>query len=377
MDSISFSIFEVIILFGIVQGLVCFFYLMFLDSTNRSSHLLAWCILSVTLILVRMMLHSQHIYHHPYLVYFPFSVELLPAPLFYLYTLSLERKQEEKIKFLLLFIMPGIVFLLHGFVTYISCLFVTDISQKQYLANTIFKFQVVNFVEDILTIIFVMIFSYLAIMKLLRYKKILNDYASKQYANQVKWLLWLIYLFVIAAVITILVIAANSLFDYGAQYFWHDQLHHILFSIFLYFSSFFIIRNMHIIPLRLFKKDLETGVKSKSDLSPYFDKLEKHLIETKAYTNPNLSLPFLANQLNIKSYLLSQSIKQRNGLSFRSYVNNFRVDDVMKKLQNPNFDHLTLLGVAYEAGFNSEASFYRIFKKTTGQSPNSYKSREK
>jgi len=39
-------------------------------------------------------------------------------------------------------------------------------------------------------------------------------------------------------------------------------------------------------------------------------------------------------------------------------------------------DKITLLGLAYEAGFNSKASFNRSVKKITGKSPKALKSKE-
>ena len=42
-------------------------------------------------------------------------------------------------------------------------------------------------------------------------------------------------------------------------------------------------------------------------------------------------------------------------------------------MQDPAYDHITLLGIAYESGFNAQSSFSRIFKQMTGKSPLEYK----
>ena len=42
------------------------------------------------------------------------------------------------------------------------------------------------------------------------------------------------------------------------------------------------------------------------------------------------------------------------------------------RLTGNDLEKLTLLGIAYESGFNSKTSFNRIFKEFTGQSPSSY-----
>ena len=45
----------------------------------------------------------------------------------------------------------------------------------------------------------------------------------------------------------------------------------------------------------------------------------------------------------------------------------------MSKMQDEDYSHLTLLGIAYESGFNSKSTFNRIFKEMTGKSPAEYK----
>ncbi len=54
-------------------------------------------------------------------------------------------------------------------------------------------------------------------------------------------------------------------------------------------------------------------------------------------------------------------------------INGYRVDDFKNLLTNPTKQHITFLGLAYEAGFNSKASFNRVFKEFTGYSPSTYR----
>src|SRR6202012_183586 len=42
-------------------------------------------------------------------------------------------------------------------------------------------------------------------------------------------------------------------------------------------------------------------------------------------------------------------------------------------MQDKSYDKLTLLGIAYESGFNSKSTFNRIFREVTGKSPAEYK----
>jgi putative ABC transport system permease protein len=46
---------------------------------------------------------------------------------------------------------------------------------------------------------------------------------------------------------------------------------------------------------------------------------------------------------------------------------------VTQKMQDPTYDHITLLGIAFDCGFNSKTTFNRTFKQITGKSPVEYK----
>jgi hypothetical protein len=59
--------------------------------------------------------------------------------------------------------------------------------------------------------------------------------------------------------------------------------------------------------------------------------------------------------------------------SFNDFINEYRVKAAARKMLDHAYDHVTLLGIAYESGFNSQSSFTRIFKQMTGKSPQEYK----
>lgn len=91
------------------------------------------------------------------------------------------------------------------------------------------------------------------------------------------------------------------------------------------------------------------------------------------YEDPELSLGSLAEKLNLHPHELSRVINTVFKISFNEFVNEYRVRDVISKMKNPAYDNMTLLGIAFEAGFNSQSSFSRIFKQLTGKSPAEFK----
>ncbi|HEY9002769.1 MAG TPA: ABC transporter permease [Mucilaginibacter sp.] len=101
--------------------------------------------------------------------------------------------------------------------------------------------------------------------------------------------------------------------------------------------------------------------------------LKKAMETNLYYQDPELSINSLAEKLGLSSRELSQIINTALRKNFNDFINEYRVRDVARKMQDSAYDHITLLGIAYEAGFNSKSTFNRILKQMTGKSPVEYK----
>ena len=101
--------------------------------------------------------------------------------------------------------------------------------------------------------------------------------------------------------------------------------------------------------------------------------LKKAMKAGRYYQDPELSLTSLAEKLELGHHELSRIINTALKKNFNDFINEYRVADVVQKMQDPAYRHITLLGVAYESGFNSQSTFSRIFKEMTGKSPLDYK----
>jgi len=70
---------------------------------------------------------------------------------------------------------------------------------------------------------------------------------------------------------------------------------------------------------------------------------------------------------------VSDLINKGLGQNFNDYINKYRVEVIVKKLSDENNNHLSILAIALDNGFNSKATFNRVFKKKTGKSPSEYR----
>lgn len=101
--------------------------------------------------------------------------------------------------------------------------------------------------------------------------------------------------------------------------------------------------------------------------------LERLMAEEKIFTDPELKLGTVASRMNIPAYRLSTLINDKYGISFSDFINQFRVQEFIYRLNDARFSHLSLYGLALEVGFNSKSAFNAAFKKVTDKSPSDFK----
>ena len=101
--------------------------------------------------------------------------------------------------------------------------------------------------------------------------------------------------------------------------------------------------------------------------------IDEYMKQQKPFLNGKLTIRQLADGLDISVNHISQAINENLHMNFFDYVNAFRVEEVKRRIKDPKYAHLSILGIALDCGFNSKSSFNHIFKKVTGSTPSQYK----
>ncbi len=125
-------------------------------------------------------------------------------------------------------------------------------------------------------------------------------------------------------------------------------------------------------PIVLADKTERIIVPTEVNYTEWKAKIDRLITEEKIYLEPELTLSDLANRLKTNASLLSGVINGGYGKSFNDFINELRVEEFKKQCQDPKNQHLSLLGIALDCGFNSKATFNRAVKKFTGASPRSF-----
>lgn len=121
-------------------------------------------------------------------------------------------------------------------------------------------------------------------------------------------------------------------------------------------------------------KKYQKSALSESETEAVFDEIERLMGNEQTFQINDLSLPLLADKLNLPSHYVSQAINQGSGSNFFEYVNRWRVEFVKRELgDTANAGNFNILELAMNAGFNSKSAFYTAFKKHTGLTPSGFR----
>ncbi|WP_417593321.1 helix-turn-helix domain-containing protein [Owenweeksia hongkongensis] len=136
------------------------------------------------------------------------------------------------------------------------------------------------------------------------------------------------------------------------------------------------ISNARILPISSNQEQIATDTPDPETLAT-LEQLKQLMDEEEIYLNPSLSLRELAQSLQIHPNKLSWLINENLGKNFNEYINSWRLTAFQQKALDPENSNITLLGLAYESGFNSKSVFNEFFKRSTGLTPRAWlKSRQ-
>jgi AraC-like DNA-binding protein len=230
-------------------------------------------------------------------------------------------------------------------------------------------------------------------------------YIFKEYSNKIKFtfssldkinLSWLRYFTVLALIVWIIVFVDNILTIAGINSPPLRVLVPFLTSLFVYATGYIgmfkteiflqsdISDNIHEAK-NLAVESAQTEIMNKEDkkyqksglteekADEYLERLKLLMEKDLIYTNPDITLRNLSARLGTSTHNVSEVLNSRLNQNFFDFINRYRIRKVKEDLLDKNKDHLTLLGIAMEAGFNSKSGFNAIFKRYIGQTPSEYR----
>lgn len=105
---------------------------------------------------------------------------------------------------------------------------------------------------------------------------------------------------------------------------------------------------------------------------PHVATLKALLEDGHVHREMRLNRARLAKKVGIGEHHLSRLINHHFKMSFNDLVNGYRIEEAKRRLKE---EATPVTAIAFEVGFNSIASFNRVFKRRVGVSPTEYRSR--
>ena len=109
---------------------------------------------------------------------------------------------------------------------------------------------------------------------------------------------------------------------------------------------------------------------------PLVDRVH-HVMESKRlYAQTGLTIGMLASSVSMQEYRLRRLINQKlHYRNFNQYLNQYRIAEAARRLQNPAEITLSISSIALDVGYASLSSFNKAFKEVHGVTPSIYRSR--
>lgn len=104
---------------------------------------------------------------------------------------------------------------------------------------------------------------------------------------------------------------------------------------------------------------------------PHVDKIRELLEGQRVYREMRLNRAALAEKVGINEHALSRIINRYYGKNFNELINGYRIEEAKQRLLAEPGTQVTVIG--FEVGFNSIASFNRVFKEMVGKSPTEFR----
>lgn len=365
--------FVVIILnLAAIQGLLVSFFLYHKRKNHKPNLFIASHTLVTSVVLFIFQFKDQDIFVSKEVIrYATFLLLFVSGPLLYLYTtyLTAERKTIDSSLFIHFAAIP--ISIIVELIFPNSVLYALDYADQPPPNDAFDQLYLLEVVLIISTIGYVLT----SFKKVLIFdRRALNLFSNLESAN----LVWLRNLLGIFSVLLLIHLIDTS-FDYSQiDLKWSEHIMTLGFPILIYIISYKALTQPEIFKeLRHVEKPQPKAYKNSSlkdsMAKDHINRLLTFMKEEKPYLDCNLTIEDLANSLSISRHHLTEVINKHLNKNFYEFVNGFRLEEVKDLLVDSSKNHITIVGIAFEAGFSSKTTFNTLFRKETGVTPSAFR----
>ncbi len=385
------SIIEIIYYLGAVQGFILTFFLFSLKANVIANRILGLLTFSWGAILFIFAAQSDGLFlNYPHLLRTIYNLQFLFWPLLFLNVkyLIISHKKFQRLD--LLHFLPLVVYIL----MYADFYLMSAEDKLSNIYSTSGYYFWANIIGDEILSVQGVVYSILSLSLLRNYQKRIQDYISSYGRYWLRALTIGIVLMLVAWTFGIVDVHLRYLnINLQADLFIYLYL---IIVVIIYYISYTALKTPEVFKLEQeelhvngtrgtsiqWQKEDAAGRELTGDFvaasasDDQFNDLNERLLEDmnveKPYLDTELSLQALADQIDISRHQLSALINKKHEMNFYEFINRYRIEEVKHLFTDPANKHYKLISLAYDSGFNSKASFNRIFKQFTLQTPSEY-----
>ena len=360
------SLVQLLVISAIANCLVYTVLVLFKKENRRANRFLALLLLSLCLTFTPYAIPAEVFSNNLWLTWMPLSLTYWIGPSLFFYIKSLTnpayRFRQKSLWHFSLIVLNYLHSLYH------------------LLAGDGFPLYALHYAAEFLefsAIFSILIYSYLSMQELKQYNiSILNQLSTIEHLH-LKWIKSLIWtLVVMFTLIAVYLVLSNEVLEKTFPrgiFEVYRQIFLTGYAIMLYWLSIGGFKQTQII-----NKPFTITPADETDADDEFLSSITNLMTTEQlYRDPQLSLKALSVKSGLPEKQITSLLNIKLKKNFYTFVNEFRVREVKEKLSDPSNDHLKILSLAFDAGFNSKATFNRIFKEFEGVTPQECKQARK
>lgn len=352
---------------GLFQGML-FAVLLVVRGTREerlSDYLLAALLLCGCLVLLPILLGllDIHVLWNEWL-FLPLNPGLLIGPLLYLFVLAHTNRGFRFSRKLLWHFVPFAVYAVYHLAVFVQ--------GRDFVFHWMDAVDLpfINPAYQLLTLLSLCVYLWVTIRHDRQYRLWVDaEYANPE-ARQYPWVtrfLWAVALTILVTCLLRFVEAIQYDFDYVQAWFTATMV--AITTYYISIAGYMSVRP----PLASSMEEVPAEKRiAAQEIEAELNRLTRWMETNKAYLDPDLSLGAVAKAMDVSREMISMVINSGDGKNFRGFVNTYRVEAFKQAVLAGQAKELTLFGLALECGFNSKATFNRVFKQIEGVTPNMY-----
>ncbi|MFK7758095.1 MAG: helix-turn-helix domain-containing protein [Flavobacteriales bacterium] len=362
--TIDFNILAILTLVVLAQGVFAAVLLFTSEKNRLPNRFLGLLILAFSFWMLDTFYNVSGLYiQNPNLYFQPVLYSLAFGPLIYFYIKSLINKGFKFKKSDLFHFIPVLIQII--FYCYLT---LQDYEFRRWFWLEVHQPTTYD-LEFYLTLISLVIYLFLSIRVLAGYQNWLKENFSEYSKIKLNWLKVLLIVLMVLSLIWGVDAVLKSQFHIYRQYDYSE----ISLGFVIIFLAYGGVKQSSLKEV-FYDSDKKAKVSGKERVvDEVLVKFIHNSMETEQfYLNPVLSLKEFAQSIHKPSKLISEHINYGMNKSFVEFVNSFRVQAVLNRINDGDLKEFTLLSIALDSGFNSKSTFNRVFKKHLNESPSEY-----